>query len=356
MNNQIKNSQHSLFQQRILPAIFMVVGLIFIFVLFRLSFFGFPNFNWSSSSDAWKIVARLLSLIIYVALGIWAFYELTYAFTQNKIIASILGVLQLSTMFTGYLFFFFISNFLNIQNKISYNISQLIYLYSDWIYYLFLLLNTVIFAFLRLITTKDIIYSNFFVKVLIYFIFSFLISSFFKAFVLLMAVPSGLSYILILMTAASASDIGGFVFGAKFGNKYFKRKLAPTISPKKTWEGFFGGMIVSIATIILLSIILNFADLTSQQDNKNYFSVLFKVFVAQDNSILSVLISKFSLILFTLLVPAIATLGDLSFSMIKRANNIKDFSKVLKGHGGLLDRIDSIIFVFVIFSFVAIGF
>ena len=112
-----------------------------------------------------------------------------------------------------------------------------------------------------------------------------------------------------------ANDTGGYIVGSLCG----KHRLAPTISPKKTWEGFLGGYIF---TTIMLFLILYF--------NESHYSLSF-------------------LLLFSFAISAIATIGDLFESFLKRKVGIKDSGSILPGHGGLLDRFDS--FLTVIFLF-----
>ena len=116
---------------------------------------------------------------------------------------------------------------------------------------------------------------------------------------------SGLIWLVI--TVVAAADIGAYFSGRRFG----RRKLAIHVSPGKTWEGFWGGM---LANILLATIIALFLDLSS---------TIFLVFVVA-----------------MLLVAAMSVLGDLFESMIKRERGIKDSSQLLPGHGGVLDRID----------------
>ncbi|MFC1842211.1 phosphatidate cytidylyltransferase [Candidatus Dependentiae bacterium] len=125
-----------------------------------------------------------------------------------------------------------------------------------------------------------------------------------------------LVFYMVLLT--SSQDSGGYIFGSLFG----KHKLAPRISPKKSWEGFFGGYLL---TLLTLSIIL---------------------FV--ENAKMAV---PFILI-FALIISIVATAGDLFESLLKRRAGIKDTGAILPGHGGFLDRIDSYLAVsFVFFLF-----
>lgn len=110
------------------------------------------------------------------------------------------------------------------------------------------------------------------------------------------------------------SDTGGFFAGKYFG----KYKLAPVLSPKKTIEGAIGGWILGgISSLVYAYLFLN------------QFSLLF--------------------IVSSLVLPIISQLGDLVFSKFKRELNLKDFSNLLPGHGGILDRIDSLSIALVVF-------
>ncbi|WP_244948343.1 phosphatidate cytidylyltransferase [Candidatus Phytoplasma pruni] len=115
---------------------------------------------------------------------------------------------------------------------------------------------------------------------------------------------------LFLITIASDS------FAYFIGNLYGKRLLFPSVSPKKTWEGFLGG----IAATTLLAVLFY----SSYLDN--YQAIIF-------------------LVVFTIINSIIAQMGDLIASKFKRDYKIKDFSNLLPGHGGLLDRFDSILFL-----------
>lgn len=122
-------------------------------------------------------------------------------------------------------------------------------------------------------------------------------------------IESGPYWILCFMVSVWAADVGAYFVGRKFG----KTKLAPAVSPGKTWEGFIGGLtLVAIVYVPLLF---------------TYFAV---------GSALLLL----SAVLFT---AAISVFGDLFESKLKRYAGVKDSSQILPGHGGVLDRIDSLL-------------
>lgn len=126
------------------------------------------------------------------------------------------------------------------------------------------------------------------------------------------------------------NDIGAYFIGVLFG----KTKMIERISPNKTWEGFVGGL---------------------------FFSVLFSFFFAMIVSWLKVPILPFLthtewyyILLLSLVMPLAATIGDLFFSATKRHLDIKDYGHVIVGHGGVLDRIDSLLLVSVTISLLII--
>jgi phosphatidate cytidylyltransferase len=122
---------------------------------------------------------------------------------------------------------------------------------------------------------------------------------------------------------SSLHDMGGYIFGKLFGEK----KISPKTSPKKTWEGLFGSIILTGSIMLILkSYILKIFP--------NYNFLFFPI-----NFIFYVLISFF---------------GDLFFSKIKRNAKVKDFKVIIPGHGGIMDRIDSNIFlaIYINFAFV----
>ena len=124
-----------------------------------------------------------------------------------------------------------------------------------------------------------------------------------------------INYVIYLFLITTMTDM----FAMEVGKRIGKTKMAPNISPKKTYEGSIGGIIMG--TFIP--------------------SIFYMQVIGATNPLLVVGI--------TLLLSIIAQLGDLSFSSIKRYYEKKDFSDLIPGHGGILDRLDSIIFVILIF-------
>jgi phosphatidate cytidylyltransferase len=133
---------------------------------------------------------------------------------------------------------------------------------------------------------------------------------FLLSFGVLLAKPDDGAYrVLITLLAVVLSDTGGYAAGVFFG----KHPMAPKISPKKSWEGFGGSVTASAIGSSLLAYFL--------LDVPFYWGLLFGA-----------------------VISVVAVLGDLAESMLKRDIGIKDMSNLLPGHGGLMDRLDSILF------------
>lgn len=128
--------------------------------------------------------------------------------------------------------------------------------------------------------------------------------------VLVRALPDGLSWVFLTLFVTWAGDTGAYFAGRAFG----RTKLFERVSPKKTWEGAVGGFIFSIA-----------------------FACGFKVLLLPS-------LTWGQAILLGALLDVVGVLGDLVESMFKRAFGVKDSGWIMPGHGGILDRIDSLLF------------
>jgi phosphatidate cytidylyltransferase len=154
----------------------------------------------------------------------------------------------------------------------------------------------------------------------------------------------GVRFIVYLFLITASTDIFAYIFGMKFG----KRRLAPHISPKKSWEGAIAGTV--FATIIASSFALFYGSVFypgsylgdmlnsgGEQTLLDNFSTL-----GERNPLW---VQGLIIVPVTFLASILAQIGDLVASRLKRTYNIKDFGTILPGHGGLLDRFDSVLFV-----------
>jgi len=121
-------------------------------------------------------------------------------------------------------------------------------------------------------------------------------------------------FVLLPLVSACITDGGAYFVGVFLG----KRRAFPLISPKKTVEGYIGGIVIGTASMMIYGAIV-------------YFTTLLEV-------------RLWALLLYGIIGSVVTELGDLVFSLIKREYDIKDFGRLLPGHGGMLDRADSMVF------------
>ena len=139
-----------------------------------------------------------------------------------------------------------------------------------------------------------------------------MIPYFLTALIRILTMNIGRYVILIPFIVAFMNDAGAYFAGVRFG----KHELAPVVSPNKTIEGVFGGLAGAMIGMLLYALILDFP----LKFQVNYLIAL----------------------LYGLLGSAVGTFGDLCFSIVKRQTGIKDYGNLIPGHGGVLDRFDSL--------------
>lgn len=141
--------------------------------------------------------------------------------------------------------------------------------------------------------------------------FPIVIAYSFSAFMALYGANDGLFYLLLLINFSSVCDTGAYFTGVLFG----KHKLCPNISPKKTIEGAVGGVVWSIICSVILCVVFDKTDI------------------------------MIYLCAATIPFCIVGMFGDLFASVIKRSVDLKDYGKLIPGHGGILDRFDSILLI-----------
>tara|TARA_Y200000002_G_scaffold370735_1_gene366585 strand:- start:62 stop:691 length:630 start_codon:yes stop_codon:yes gene_type:complete len=141
----------------------------------------------------------------------------------------------------------------------------------------------------------------------------FLILSFYSAYLIRNEDEKSLYIFLAILLVCISTDIGGYIFG-----KILKGPKLTKISPKKTYSGVFGGYLLSI---IVANFFIDYVDLNFQ-------------------------IEEFVIVI---VISTISQIGDITVSYFKRLSKLKNTGKLIPGHGGILDRIDGMIFVFPFF-------
>ena len=150
----------------------------------------------------------------------------------------------------------------------------------------------------------------------------------------------GVRFIIFLFTITVLTDTFALVFGMLLG----KHKMAPVISPKKTWEGAIGGSLV--ATIVGFAFIFFYPYFASAFHSGAGIDFFNGVFNYENFSIMGKI---FFAVIVSLSISVCSQIGDLVASKLKRNYGIKDYSQVFPGHGGVLDRFDSAFFASAIF-------
>jgi phosphatidate cytidylyltransferase len=137
---------------------------------------------------------------------------------------------------------------------------------------------------------------------------------------------TGINFLLSVLVLVWAADIGAYFSGRALGGKFFANKLAPSVSPGKTWEGVVGGAIA----VWLVALVWIYADAHGVPDSASVYSRLWDMGAPL-------------LLLGLVFLTAMSVVGDLVESLFKRAAGVKDSSKLLPGHGGVLDRVDALL-------------
>lgn len=267
------------------------------------------------------LVSPLFITLFIAAVTAVAVYELLRNAAGIKSKAALIGACAFSALFI-------VGADRNLQDKIYSSIpysvdtivSQSTKFYNYWAYG-FVGLIILYFIFAAIIILKN--HKDFgLAQIAVLFGFPFPYAYAFSCLGGIISHNNGIFYLLMLLNFSSVCDMGAYFVGSTLG----RHKLCPEISPKKTVEGAVGGILSSI----VVTLILVFA-----------FSVTEKLAAA---------------LILTVPFCILGMIGDLFASAIKRTAGIKDYGNLIPGHGGILDRFDSIIMIAPLFSiFVSLG-
>lgn len=136
----------------------------------------------------------------------------------------------------------------------------------------------------------------------------------------------GINFLFSVLVLVWVADISAYFAGRLLGGRFFHRKLAPSISPGKTWEGVCGGMV----GVVLCAFVWRSFDGAAISDQSSLYSRL------------GAMGSAF-MVLAVLFLATMSVVGDLVESLFKRSAGVKDSSGLLPGHGGVLDRVDALL-------------
>jgi phosphatidate cytidylyltransferase len=288
------------------------------------------------SFDLRKFWQRVLTIVVYAPAVVVALYFGDLLFFIAVLVGVFISLLEIYNMYNLYLQKhhdnFYYGYLLTVLLLLAVYLQEGRY---TWENNIFLLLSAAVIGFLvlELFCKKIFFLRNGFFYLLRSVLYTGLM---YVHLILLRAQPQGFEYCLYLFGVIWANDILAYLVGIVFG----RHRLAPDISPKKSWEGSAGGLCGAVLV-----------------------SVLFSWFKGWDFSvggwpviISGLRISVWQAVFLGAAISVFAQMGDLIESLLKRALQAKDSGSLLPGHGGVLDRMDSFVLTFPIFYYFVVYF
>lgn len=330
--NKISNDSKQTFRKKTLFSVYIVS-----YVLVAILFLFFSSPDWTSSFMNFENVQFLqfTFAILYMLLFFPVLFGITYEINKlffgvrNRIpfyVMLIIGTLYLVVPNTTYLVFYYISNIGNDSNISAETVFQVFVITLSIITILLFTVTCILVKNNHMHDLKQIIS-----------LFAITFMSFFGVFsIVFIGLLKSWLTILYFFMITSLSDTFAYIGGMIFG----KHKMAPIISPKKTWEGFIFGIVCT--TIIALLVYFGI----SYHEYSNAKILHFDFFVMNKNS-------SYTWLFMLALIISLSisgTCGDLFYSYIKRLHRVKDYSDLLREHGGFLDRFDSALIAFSLYT------
>ncbi|AHH45568.1 phosphatidate cytidylyltransferase [Mesomycoplasma bovoculi] len=270
-----------------------------------------------------NVTGKIIGLIVFGLALAYSVYEIIQHFQLNKLSTIVLSLIPLYAYFlpVHVIETLLFNNNLNDNKESSILVKLISEQFQDYNILIVLVVVVIIFLLeLKNNNKKQVILNS-----IITFIVIYLATIFFK---LIWIINIFNIYLLLFLGfIAVFSDVFGYFAGTLFGQKIFHFSLK--ISPNKSLEGFISAFIFSA---LFISLIVFFGH--------SIIPPVSKLVVFQT--------------LLIIILPIVAIIGDLFFSFIKRLLKIKDFSKIIKSHGGVFDRFDSTSFVFLFFAIILI--
>jgi phosphatidate cytidylyltransferase len=299
------------------------VSIVFVLILFFISFLSlvidYNSYNYTNIAVQISTYLLIITFSFFYFFIPYEFFNSSLAFKYKKLNYPVLLISAMLSFIPILSYYIYLQNLKGLDHGV-YTYLVYSYIMICYVYGLVLISYS--------LQIKKVDFKLFFWQI---FLFTFIVIYSF-AFIYVTFV-NGFSSLIIIFLIPILSDTFAYIFGNIFG----KNKMCPKISPKKTWEGFIISLFLTTLLISSIIVIYYYADTT----NLNYFNRWLSIDLSNPDINVR-FVGSILMILFLILV---STFGDLAFSYFKRLNNIKDFSNLLKGHGGIIDRLDSSIFV-----------
>lgn len=333
--NKISDKSKKTFKTRVISSLF-IVGFILISLLF--SIFSDTKWGWFPINNlVVNKIFSFLQLLLMCSICILAGIEIAnlhsyknFWFLFFTTLSIILCYLSTSIVFISQKYHYFKS-----YTENEYLFVLIVSCIS--IYIFVVLFNIVFFYFQGLLEFKKIITHIFLILLVSCFCSSWFYFGEFK----------GWTTLLLLYLITALTDVFAYISGLLFG----KKKMSKYVSPNKTIGGAFGGVILTTIIIMIIFVCLSFIP-NNYNVLGNFFGIKFNLQI--ENGIFYNEYANspwwwLSVVFIVITATIISMCGDLFYSWIKRNYSIKDFSNLIPGHGGILDRIDSLSFVFSLF-------
>ncbi|MCV3728381.1 phosphatidate cytidylyltransferase [Ureaplasma miroungigenitalium] len=348
-NQQLDKKKRQDFKSRVLCGI----GILLFFLVF-ITLNAFADFNvWSMPNNNWFsfyeklgfLIAGIVLLNVIIGLCAYEFNKVFYRNKKTTLIANEFLVLLACN-----------ASIVSTVLLRVYDVNTIKYFFwstqNYWAINFALLFIVVLINILMLIKNNHLAKKQKLLAVLVLAITFLFFSNVYYLMLLRSWIIWSLIAVLVILTDTFAY-VGGKLFG--------KAKIFPKISPKKTWAGFITGIVVASSIVFLLCVLVIWKTKTnnSNQDSldliHNHFARDFYGFKFLWSMTPNSWLVLFLLIMcFWPLLAITAVFGDLFFSYVKRSLEIKDFSNILKAHGGIYDRIDALMVTTVAYTFFAL--
>ncbi|MGL4950752.1 MAG: phosphatidate cytidylyltransferase [Mycoplasma sp.] len=329
--NKLNDKTKKTFKVRTVSSVMIAL---FILVSFACSALSDTKWGWSGNvSNATNQVFTYIQMVLMLVVISFAAIEITRLHFYKNYFVLITVLLSLMTIS-------FVPTFIYIGDTFNYfsmDANALFFWYFITIILCLVVVSIVNFIILWWQGINDI--KKIFIHLLIIGLASLFANSW-----LFFSFNKGWTTLLILYAITAGTDVFAYIGGMLFG----KQKMSPHISPNKTIGGgiigVIGSMLVSIIFLVTLSLIPGPFNILG-----NFFGVMFADGAGATSGTENIFFNSPSwwvtVVFLLLILGVIAITGDLSYSFIKRSYGVKDFSNLIPGHGGMLDRIDSLTFV-----------
>lgn len=350
--NKLDNNKKKNLKNRTVISVFVALYYLVILILTFLSDKPtISQFSWISlNGTVLGVFAFILCGMVYVPFILAVLEALRLVFQKYEKIPIIILSILCSAVYilpiVVYLVAKYFTNFLILNNHEGASINSfigrsyyLIVLASITSLFLLIIVLNIILKIYKKNSFKNVITLNILLLIIVFGFIGFIYA----------AISKGWIALLFLMISVMCTDVMCYLWGMFFG----KHKMAKVISPNKTWEGAILGTITTVLLLLVYCALWSFDSKTASSvlTNSEITRLDYVMWTITNYITVQNYTSWLLLIFLSVLLVVFSILGDLLFSYVKRKFDIKDFSNLLKSHGGVLDRVDSLLMTSLVYFF-----